>query len=161
MMNVQITSIAPIHTVMLKRFGPYEGISETFDQLYGWVESQRVPVQRMIGVYWDNPEFVQASKLRSVACVEVPESYQITDRAGLRAGLPLLLEDIPGGEYATARHVGPYEQLGPAWEELTRQVEGQMGRRIREKDGAFEVYVNDPSETPPQHLITELYMPLV
>lgn len=141
---------------MLRHTGPYDTIGPKFDELWGWVENVNVPVKRTIGVYYDNPDFVPASQLRSAACVEVPIGYQIS----LRGGLPLELAELAGGDYATTRFVGPYEDLAPIWTELTRQTEGPLRKTISDNP-AFEVYVNDASNTPPQQLITELYMPVL
>jgi AraC family transcriptional regulator len=154
-MNIEVTRLDPIRIVMLRHIGPYDGIGPVFDQLWGWVTSHNVPVQRTIGIYWDNPDEVPAAKLRSAACVEIPADYQVTDSGGLN----LVLDQLASGEYGTVRVVGPYESLGAAWSELTNTVEKTMGRTISQNP-AFEVYVNDPSDTPASQLITELYMPL-
>jgi AraC family transcriptional regulator len=156
MLNIRVVPLTPIRTVMLKRLGPYEDISSTFDQLFQWVEANNVPVMRTIGVYWDNPEYTDAPSLRSAACVEVHPGFQITNNGGLH----LQLEDIPGGQYSTARYQGPYEHLAAVWTTLTTYTENTLKRSIKENAGAFEVYVNDASETAPNDLITDLYMPL-
>jgi AraC family transcriptional regulator len=156
MLNVKVSRFPAIHTVMLKRFGPYEGIGEAFDALFAWVEANNVPVQRTIGVYWDNPDYVDAPTLRSAACVEVPQGVEITNPGQLR----LLIEDIPAGQYATTRYVGPYENLTAVWTEFTNHVEGHLGLTINPTLGAFEVYVNDAEKTPPDQLVTELFMPV-
>ncbi len=155
-MNVQVIKLAPIPVVMLRHRGPYEGLSAVFEKLWGWVEAHNVPVQRTIGMYWDNADHVPASQLRSAACVEIPPSFLVADRSGL----DLELGGIAGGEYATMRMVGPYEGLGPVWAGMTGYVEGTLRRSIGENP-AFEVYVNDASETPPHELITELYLPVL
>jgi AraC family transcriptional regulator len=154
-MNAQLTQLAPIPVVMLRHTGSYDGVGPVFDQLWGWVTSNSVPVQRTIGIYWDDPDEVPANKLRSAACVEVPLGYQVTNNGGL----PIELQYIAGGAYVTTRFVGPYEKLAPVWSELTRYC-GQIGREISDNP-AFEVYVNDASDTPADQLITELYMPVV
>lgn len=146
----------PIQTVMLKRHGSYEEMDGTFAKLFEWVEANNVPIGRTIGVYWDNPEFVEPEMLRSAAAVEVSERFQLGDRGDLR----LVLEEIPGGKYATTRHVGPYESLEPVWAKMTRQVEGDLGLQIPGHLPAFEVYVNDPDTTPASQLVTELFMPV-
>ena len=155
-MDVQVVSLAPISVVMLRHQGPYDGIGDVFDRLWNWVDRHRVPAGRTIGIYWDNPDFVAASRLRSAACVEVPESYMPSDRDGLA----LERSAIAGGEYATTRFVGAYEDLAPVWTEMTRRTEKTLRRRIGENP-AFEVYVNDASQTAPQDLITDLYMPVL
>jgi glutathionylspermidine synthase/effector-binding domain-containing protein len=155
-MNASVIHLSPIRVVMLRHTGPYEGVSAVFDQLFSWVNVNDVPVQRTIGIYWDNPDFVAASRLRSAACAEVPFDFHLTDRGGL----PLTIEEIAGGSYVMTRFVGPYEDLAPVWTELTRYTEHTLGRRIS-MNPAFEVYVNDASDTPPDRLITELYMPIL
>jgi AraC family transcriptional regulator len=154
-MNAHQVQLAPIPVVMYRHMGPYETLSPKFDQLWEWVEGHGVPAQRTIGIYWDNPDYVPASRLRSAACVEVPPYFQLPDRAGL----PISLERIAGGSYMTTTFVGPYEDLAPVWTQLTSYIETRMGLRIS-NNPAFEVYVNDAGKTPPDQLVTELYMPL-
>ncbi|MEZ0327851.1 MAG: GyrI-like domain-containing protein [Fimbriimonas sp.] len=154
MIKVQETRLSPIRIVTLKHAGPYENIGPVFDRLFDWIETNNVPVQRTIGIYYDNPDYVSAAQLRSAACVEVPVGYQLPNH-----GPEFQVQEIAGGPYATTRFVGSYEKLGPVWEELTRYVERIMVKKISDNP-AFEVYVNDASETPPEQLITELYMPL-
>jgi AraC family transcriptional regulator len=71
----------------------------------------------------------------------------------------LEITSLAGGDHATTRFVGPYEQMAPVWSQLTQYCEETLGRRISDNP-AFEVYVNDPSDTPANQLITDLYMPL-
>lgn len=154
-MNVQVIRTAPIRIVMLRHTGPYEETSAEFDRLFQWVEVHQVPAGRTIGIYWDNPDYVPASRLRSAACAEVPPHFQLTDRGDL----PLTLEEIAGGNYAITRHIGPYEEMASLWTRFTSYVEGTLRRMITD-DPAFEVYLNDPSDTPADKLMTDLYMPV-
>lgn len=154
-MNVQIVNEAPIQIAQIRHSGPYEQLSPKFDELWRWVEAYSVPVKRCIGIYWDNPEFVPPQQLRSAACAELPFGYAPEGLAGTK----IELGTLAGGEYAVTRFIGPYEQLGPVWSQFTNEIERNMRRTISENP-AFEVYVNDAATTPPQQLITDLYMPL-
>lgn len=154
-MQIQVQLFPAVTVVMLRHVGPYEELSAKFDQLWDWVSRHGVSVTRTIGIYYDNPDFVPARQLRSAACVEVRSGFQLTERDGL----PLDLGTIAGGEYATVRYVGPYEDLARVWSEMTAEIEGRMRRTISDNP-AYEVYVNDASETAPQDLVTELFMPL-
>jgi AraC family transcriptional regulator len=156
-MDVQIATISPISVARIEHKGPYEQLASEFERLWSWVESHRVPAQRTIGVYFDNPDFVAQSQLRSWACVEIPTGYQVTNVGAL----PITGGTILGGTYGTTRFEGPYERLAPVWSALTAHIENALKRTIRQDLPAFEVYVNDSSETPPEQLITELYMPVV
>lgn len=155
-MNVDIVSVPAIPLIMLTHRGPYDGLSSKFDQLWSWIEKHNVPVQRTIGVYWDNADFVPANQLRSAAAWEVASDFQIGDRDGL----PVEHGQIQAGNYACVRYVGPYEGLARVWSEMTNHIERKLRRTVLQSP-AFEIYVNDPEETPPSQLITDLYMPVV
>ncbi len=155
-MNVQVTQEFPIRVLMMRHRGSYEGIGPVFDRLWSFIESNHIETQRTIGIYYDNPDFTPEAQLRSAACFEVRGGYQLTSNGGL----PITVEEIPGGTYATTRFVGPYEGLGKVWTDFTNYIENTLRRQISDNP-AFEVYVNDASETPSSQLITDLYMPLV
>jgi effector-binding domain-containing protein len=65
--------------------------------------------------------------------------------------------DMPGGEFATVTHVGPYEQLGLAYHALYdwAQEHGHEPRGL-----IREIYVNDPANVRPDALQTDLLLPL-
>ncbi|MBS1721826.1 MAG: GyrI-like domain-containing protein [Armatimonadetes bacterium] len=157
MVQVQIIDRPPQPVIMLRHTGSYDDIGPVFEQLWGWAASHGMTPQKMIGVYWDNPDYTPVDKLRSAACIEVPFDYKIMDSGGLA----LTQESLAGGAYATTRYVGRYENLASVWTEFTATIEHKLNRAIRENDPAFEAYLNDASETPPEKLITELFMPLV
>lgn len=156
-MNVQIVRLDPISIAMIRHTGPYDELSAEFDRLWEWVESQGIPAQRIIGIYYDNPDYVPANQLRSAACVEIPSNYSFTNTNGL----PITKGTILGGSYATTSFTGPYEQLPMVWSAMTGYIENTLKRTISEDQPAFEVYVNDASETPPDKLITDLFMPVL
>lgn len=146
--------MAPIQVAMIRHQGSYDQIGPKFEQLWGWVESNNIPAKRSIGIYWDNPDFVPVDQLRSAACAEVPIGSNV---GSLGPGIEM--GQIPGGNYVTSRHVGPYSGLGAAWGQLVDYIEKYLKKTISDNP-AFEVYVNDPSDTPEDQLITELYMPV-
>ena len=65
--------------------------------------------------------------------------------------------EIPGGTLATVFHTGPYDQCGAAYEALTQYIKDNG----REATGvAYEMYLNDPQQVPPQELQTLVVFPL-
>ena len=64
---------------------------------------------------------------------------------------------LPAGDYATCMHVGPYDQVGPAYGALTEFVQ-QQGRTPT--GVAYEFYFNSPEDTPPAQLQTLVLYPL-
>ncbi len=65
--------------------------------------------------------------------------------------------EIPGGLLASVMHIGPYADCGPAYEALTQFVKdhGHTATGV-----AYEMYLNDPSVTPPEQLMTQVVFPL-
>lgn len=65
--------------------------------------------------------------------------------------------ELPAGEFAWLRHVGPYESLGLAHHALAAWVQ----ERGHEPRGlAREIYRNGPREAPPEALVTEIWLPI-
>lgn len=64
---------------------------------------------------------------------------------------------LPGGKYAVVLHTGPYDQVGPAYEALAKFVaeKGYQATGV-----AYEVYLNDPGQTKPEDLQTQVMFPL-
>jgi len=82
---------------------------------------------------------------------------------GFPVGRPLsgqetvLPGEIPGGKYAAATYTGPYHQISSAYEALTAWVQ----QHNYEVSGiAYEIYLNDPSNVPPDELQTQILFPL-
>jgi effector-binding domain-containing protein len=66
--------------------------------------------------------------------------------------------EIPAGKYATCLHTGPYPELGAAYEALTHWVK-EEGYEV--SGVAYEFYLNDPNDTPPEELKTFLMFPII
>ena len=80
---------------------------------------------------------------------------------GPAASLPPGLEEVglAGGRHAVLRVVGPYEGLRAAYDWI--RSEGLAAAGLAYAAGpSFEVYRNDPSDTPPDALITDIFEPV-
>ena len=55
-------------------------------------------------------------------------------------------------------HVGTYENLGNAWNTANQYARYKKLKQSRE--GAFELYKNDPDTTAPADVLTEIFLPL-
>lgn len=89
------------------------------------------------------------------------------DGFGVEAGVPVAgairgegrvePSSLPGGPVAATLHVGPYDTLGSAYDELTRWIEAQ---KHTPKGPHWECYLNSPSEEPdPSRWKTEVLLP--
>ena len=65
---------------------------------------------------------------------------------------------IPAMQALRVRHIGRYEHLGNAWSAAHQYA--RYKKLKPSKVGAYEVYKNDPENTPPAELCTEVLLPL-
>jgi AraC family transcriptional regulator len=135
--------------------GSYMNISRAFESLYAWLAMRGLidPLARMVGVYFDDPSAVAEDELRSLACAELFEPDAVAFDG------PVKRFEIAGGEFAVLTHVGPYAQLCFAYEWFYGTWLPGSGRETGEAP-VFEVYVNNPRDTAPAELVTEIWMPL-
>ncbi|MEM6777443.1 MAG: SRPBCC family protein [Planctomycetota bacterium] len=70
----------------------------------------------------------------------------------------LICHEIPKARYLRIRHTGRYEHLGNAWSGGYQYARAHK-MKIAKREG-LEVYVNNPSNTAPEDLITDIYLPL-
>ena len=62
-----------------------------------------------------------------------------------------------GGKLATCLYVGPYSDVGPAYDALTKFVND---KGLESTGVAYEFYLNDPQTVQPSELQTQIYFPL-
>ena len=83
--------------------------------------------------------------------IGIPVSRKLADRDDIQAG------EIPGGKAATCLYVGPYAEIELAYTALS---EWMKDNGYKATGVAYEMYLNDPEETPPQELQTQIAFPL-
>lgn len=79
--------------------------------------------------------------------------------------LPAMNDDvqfttIPGGGWAVVEHRGSYETLWQSWNRLYRDWLPTSGFAPRDV-APFEIYLDGPKQTPPDHLRTEIWIPIL
>lgn len=153
MYTVTIRQAPALQLVALPHRGPYAEIGGKFVRLAAWAGPRGLigPDSRMVGVYLDDPDTVAAADLRSYAGVTVAELPPLDD------GMERL--DYPAGPVACMVHKGPYADLPQAYRHLYGTWLPGSGHAPADRPG-FEVYLNDPRETPAAALLTEINLPL-
>jgi AraC family transcriptional regulator len=94
----------------------------------------------------------------------VPEE-QLRSRAGIIVNedftfeAPLEPAEIAAGPYAVLRYQGPYADMKAAYQWLYGVWLVKSGKEPGNAP-AFEEYINNPRDTPPTELLTDIYLPL-
>lgn len=70
----------------------------------------------------------------------------------------ITLYDLPGGRHAVALHKGSYAKIGQTWRALYDWI--SVGGHQPAKRPAFVINLNNPRFTPPEDLLTEVFVPI-
>lgn len=68
-------------------------------------------------------------------------------------------KQLPAGRYATFLYKGSYDQLQAVYDTIYGKYLPEMECTLSDEPSA-ERYLNDPSCTPPEELLTEIYIPV-
>ena len=149
--------------------------------VYEWAAPVRVAVVK--GMLSDGPEAIFATLMEAVTAqnlaneetqvgsvlpnamtMESLDDLQywpgISLGEGMTVAAPLEEYTIQPQLYIMGVHEGPYEGLADTWESVMTYL-GEHGVDFDESGVALEHYVSDPSVTPAEDLITEIYIPVV
>jgi AraC family transcriptional regulator len=151
--DVQVKRVEPLTATTLEHRGPYLEISRAFDRLFGWLFASGSigPDLRSVAIFYDDPTSIPATQLRSRACVITKATPTLEP--------PFERTAIAGGEYAVLRHKGPYADMKAAYDWLYGTWLPQSGRLPADAP-CVEEYLNNPRDTAPAELLSDIYLPL-
>jgi AraC family transcriptional regulator len=153
-MKVKIVREKPVRVAFVRHVGPYDQCGSAWEKLCEWAGPRGYlgAGTRFLGLCHDDPEITPPERIRYDACITVDEAFDAEGEIGVQT--------IEGGDYAMTTHFGPYDKLGETYAMLLGQWVPRNGRQVRSAPG-FEVYYNDPGETDPEDLVTDVHVPLV
>ena len=133
----------------LPHTGPYIEIGKGFETLTTLITSRNLwsHAHGMIGVYYDDPDAVPASELKSHAGIAVDAAMEIAE--------PLTELLLLGGRYAVMHYQGPYSGLKAAYGHMYGTWLPQSGAELGDQ-APIEVYLNSPMDTAPDDLLTDV-----
>lgn len=138
----------------VRHLGPYLEVGTAWNSLCSWAGPKGLINENatFLGLSYDDPDISDEDKIRYDASIVLTED--------LPSEGDVTVKEIPAGEFATAIHKGPYENLHETYNELLGIWLPGSGREV--KNGpAIENYMNDPETTPPEDLLVEVSIPLV
>lgn len=147
--TVRIESCPTIRVAFMRHTGPYKNASETFQKMMCWALERGLftPSTKVLSICHDDPEVTPEEKQRLDCCVSVDETFAAEDYVAV--------QEIPSGEYVILTHRGCYSQLSDSYCWLYGEWLPTSGREFANRP-PFEIYLNNPSDTPKDELITEI-----
>jgi len=152
-LDVRIERLAPMHIAFARHVGPYHQVGSAWETLMSWAGRSGLLRGRpkILGIVHDDPEITPAEKIRYDACLVVDRPVSPEGEIGAA--------EMPGGDYAITTHRGPYDTFSLTYARLLGQWLPLSGRDAA-ANASFEIYRNSPQNTPPQDLLTDIYLPL-
>lgn len=144
--NPEIVSYPATHYVFVEKTGDFHSIApQAWKSVHEFVPelSKKNRITGGLSLYKVGPKMYRAGFALAEAPVDLPDG--------------LAYEKFGGGKYAKFVVTGPYSQLPEASGRVWKIVE-EKKLALRD-DYAIENYVNDPSSTPEDQLITEILVP--
>jgi len=143
-----------LHVAALRHVGPYQEVGQVFGRLMAWAGPRgllRFPETQTLAVYHDDPGTVEAAKLRSDACITVPEGTPVEGEVTTMT--------IPGGLFAVGHFELDESEYGAAWDKLMGEYVPQSGYAPDERL-CYELYLNDPQQHPQGKHIVDICEPV-
>jgi AraC family transcriptional regulator len=156
--NVEVKDMPELHVAYVRHIGPYKGDQELFGRLFNklmaWAGPRgllRFPETKIMAIYHDNPDITDESRLRTDACITVPEDTQVEGEIGKAK--------IPAGKYAVAHFEITPDQYQEAWNAIYGGWLPESG--YQPEDGpCYEVYLSDPKQHPEGKHVVDICVPL-
>ena len=152
--SIEVKELPELHVAYIRHIGPYNRIGEAFGKLMRWAGPRgllRFPETKSLAVYRDSPEVTDVSKLRSDACITVPEGTKVDGEVGLMR--------IPGGMFAVGRFEISGDQFGEAWNVLMGGWLPGSGYQPDDRM-CYELYLNDHEQHPQKKFIIDICEPV-
>ena len=149
----EIKTIEPRKIIYVQAIGAYKDVGPTWEKLCSWAGKKGLfgKENEFIGISHDDPHITETEKLRYDACLTVRQDVKPEGEIGVKI--------IEGGKYATFIHKGPYSNLQKTYDAIYKQWMVESGTQFRDLP-CFEKYLNSPEDTKPEHLLTEIYIPV-
>ncbi|MDY0163415.1 AraC family transcriptional regulator [Desulfobotulus sp.] len=152
-MEGSIEQMPAYHVAYVRKLGAYgpETCERAFGELMAWAGPKGyLGSERVLGVYWDNPEVTPPEKCRMDACISLPE--------GTEPDGGISVQKLRGGPYAVCRFEIADMDFAKAWDEAFRWF---MEKGYACEDSpCLERYHNNPEEHPEGKWIVDICIPI-
>lgn len=141
--------------IYIRLIGPYDSLDYcgTWGRLYNYIGELQIPFNKVehIAIYPDDPKVTAPDKLRSELSLAVPQAVAPKGEIGVK--------ELPGGKHAVFRYKGPYTNMGAVYDTVYGYWIPEKGYNLRDAH-VYECYLNNPADTAPEELLTEICVPI-
>ena len=152
--EVEVRELPELNVAYVRHIGPFQGMQQAFGKLMRWAGPRgllRFPETKSLGVYHDSPSVTETEKLRSDACITVPEGTAASGEIGLTK--------IAGGKFAVAHFEIAPDQFGAAWDAVMGEWMPGSGWQPDDRL-CYELYLNDARQHPEGKFVVDICVPV-
>lgn len=151
----KVVELDPKQAIYIRLFGDYQKLDycSAWNKLWAYVKENKLYSAGIehICITYDDPKVTEAEKLRTDICLILPKKAEPKGEIGVK--------DVAGGKYLMFLYQGPYENLASVYDTIHAKYVPEGGYTLR-NTYCFDKYVNNPDNTPPEKLKTEVYIPI-
>lgn len=151
----QVRTLSPRQAIYIRISGAYMNTDYcgNWKKLWKFIQEENLFSSAIehICIYHDDPKITEPDKLHTDICLTIDKAATPKGEIGIKT--------IEGGKYAIFSYQGPYSNLGSAYDTIYSQYLPANGYRIGMSQG-YEKYLNNPENTTPENLLTEIYIPI-
>ena len=157
----KITNTSQKRIIYISYIGNYDTCNspvfeeDTWDKLYSFAKSNNIlpPTEEYWGICFDDTDITDSAKCRFYACMTITSDKEIT----MSFTNPIKLMILPACKYAVYTHKGSYSLLNSFYGAILKQ----LPPRYKLGDGyILEHYLNSPTDTKEEDLLTEVFLPI-
>jgi AraC family transcriptional regulator len=151
--SVKVEKLPAMRVAFVRHVGPFKDVGGAWGSVMGWAGMRGLfgPHTRAIGVIHDDPDITAPEQLRYDASVTVLGDVRGEGTIGI--------QEIAAGDYAIARHRGPYDRISETYARICGEWLPSSGRELATAP-ALEFYLNAPQTTRAEDLLTDACLPL-
>jgi AraC family transcriptional regulator len=149
----RIHELGEMTVAFVRHVGPYNEVGAAWDRLMMWAGSRGAfrGAPTLFGIVHDDPEITPPAKMRYDAALKVAGNLAVDGDIGVQI--------VEARRYVTVTHRGSYESIGDSYARLCGGWLPGSGAELLPAP-SLEFYRNSPKTTPPENLVTDIYMPL-
>lgn len=134
--------------------GSFAQVPSGYEALYGWIGRHGLqPVGMPHTIYLTMPGEVPEDEVTWELWAPVAGGLAEAEPDEQGVGIKQVAPQV----VASAMHKGPYDQVGPTYDQLFRWI-AEQGYQV--VGPPREVYYSDPAEVPPEEYLTEVRIPV-
>ena len=151
----EIKELPVRNVIYIRLFGDYKlnDYCGTWMRLQQFVQEEKLPMGEVMPycIFHDDPKVTPIEKLRTDVCMVMPAAVTPKGNIGFK--------QLPAGRYAIFLYKGSYEHLQSVYDTIYGKYIPEMECTFRNEASA-ERYLNNPADTAPDELLTEIYIPI-